>query len=84
MYGLGISKEGNILDTGVVAEIINKSGSWYSYGEHRLGQGRENAKDFLRENPDITLEIEKKIREKFGLVSDEKDNNEKEGKTKNS
>ncbi|MCF6464677.1 recombinase RecA [Clostridium sp. Cult2] len=82
MYGLGISKEGNILDTGVVAEIINKSGSWYSYGEHRLGQGRENAKDFLRENPNITLEIEKKIRENFGLVSDEKDNNDDKEKTK--
>lgn len=51
MYGTGISKEGNILDSGVVANIVNKSGSWYSYGEHKLGQGRENAKDFLRENP---------------------------------
>ena len=67
MYGSGISKEGSILDTGVNAEIINKSGSWYSYGEHKLGQGRENAKDFLRENPEIALEIENKTREYFGL-----------------
>lgn len=82
MYGLGISKEGNILDAGVVAEIIDKFGSWYSYGEHRLGQGRENAKDFLRENSEITLEIEEKIREKFGLDSDKKVKKEKEDKEK--
>ncbi|SDY85024.1 recombination protein RecA [Proteiniborus ethanoligenes] len=67
MYGTGISKEGNILDVGVTAEIINKSGSWYSYGSNRLGQGRENAKEFLRENIDITNEIEEKIREKYNL-----------------
>jgi len=70
MYGTGISKEGNILDTGVTANIINKSGSWYSYNEHKLGQGRENAKDFLKENPDISLEIENKIRVLFGLIED--------------
>ncbi len=70
MYGLGISKEGNILDAGVTAEIVDKSGSWYSYGEHKLGQGRENAKDFLKENPDVCLEIENKVREKFGLEPD--------------
>ena len=57
MYGTGISKEGNVLDSAVNANIINKSGSWYSYNEHKLGQGRENAKDFLRENPDILLEV---------------------------
>lgn len=68
MYGLGISKDGNILDTGVTADIINKSGSWYSYEEQRLGQGRENSKDFLRDNPEICKEIEKKIRIKFGLI----------------
>ncbi|WP_352417826.1 recombinase RecA [Proteiniborus sp.] len=67
MYGTGISKEGNILDVGAAAEIINKSGSWYSYESNRLGQGRENAKDFLRENVDIAREIEEKIREKYGL-----------------
>lgn len=67
MYGTGISKEGNILDVGVACEIINKSGSWYSYESNRLGQGRENAKEFLRENIDISKEIEEKIREKYGL-----------------
>lgn len=70
MYGTGISKEGNILDSGVVANIVNKSGSWYSYGEHKLGQGRENAKDFLRENPSVALEIENKVRAQFGLNQD--------------
>ncbi|NLW39398.1 MAG: recombinase RecA [Tissierellia bacterium] len=81
MYGVGISKEGNILDTGVTAEVINKSGSWYSYGEHRLGQGRENAKEFLKDNPDIALEIENKIREKFGLVGvEEKKKEEDKGR----
>lgn len=73
MYGFGISKDGNILDTGVTADIVNKSGSWYSYGEHRLGQGRENSKDFLRDNPEIANEIEKKIRIKFDLIKDDVD-----------
>lgn len=68
MYGLGISKEGNILDAGVTADIVKKSGSWYSYGEERLGQGRENAKDFLRENPKISDEIEMAVRIKYGLI----------------
>ena len=67
MYGLGISNEGNILDAGVEANIINKSGSWYSYGDYKLGQGRENAKDFLKENPEISREIENMIREKYEL-----------------
>lgn len=62
MYGTGISKEGNILDVGVNLDIVNKSGSWYSYGEHKLGQGRENAKDFLQENPEVMNEIEQEIR----------------------
>ncbi|MBU5314285.1 recombinase RecA [Tissierella carlieri] len=70
MYGTGISKEGNILDSGVAANIVNKSGSWYSYNEHKLGQGRENAKDFLKENPDVSLEIENKVRAQFGLIED--------------
>ena len=67
MYGKGISREGNILDVGVNCDIVNKSGSWYSYGEHRLGQGRENSKDFLRDNPEIATEIDTKIREKYEL-----------------
>jgi recombination protein RecA len=68
MYGEGISKEGNILDTGVDIDIINKSGAWFSYGDTRLGQGRENAKQFLKENPEIAQEIENKIRENFDLA----------------
>ncbi|NLJ78208.1 MAG: recombinase RecA [Tissierellia bacterium] len=68
MYGLGISKEGNILDAGVKADIISKAGSWYSYGEHRLGQGRENSKLFLKDNPEIMEEIEMKIRGKYNLA----------------
>jgi len=68
MYGEGISKEGNILDVGVNSDIVTKSGAWYSYGEYKLGQGRENAKDFLKENPKVTKEIEIKIREKHGLI----------------
>ncbi len=71
MYGEGISQEGNILDVGVNSDIVNKSGSWYSYEEHRLGQGRENAKEFLKDNPEIANEIETKIREKHGLKEKE-------------
>lgn len=67
MYGQGISKEGGILDVGVSSDLILKSGAWFSYGDTRLGQGRENAKQFLKENPEISREIENKIREKFNL-----------------
>jgi recombination protein RecA len=67
MYNGGISKEGNIVDVGVQEEIIQKSGAWFSYGDIRLGQGRENAKQYLKENADVGLEIENKIREKNGL-----------------
>ncbi|AUS96446.1 recombinase RecA [Clostridium thermosuccinogenes] len=63
IYGEGISKEGNILDVGVNLDIINKSGSWFSYNGQRIGQGRENVKQFLKENKDIAAEIEAKIRE---------------------
>lgn len=68
IYGQGISKEGNILDVGVNLDIINKSGSWYSYKDQRIGQGRENVKQFLKENPEITKEIEEKIRENYNLA----------------
>ncbi|MCD2345954.1 recombinase RecA [Clostridium guangxiense] len=67
MYNEGISNEGNVVDVGVKEDIIQKSGAWFSYGELRLGQGRENAKQFFKENPDIRLEIENKIREKYEL-----------------
>ena len=71
MYGKGISKEGNILDVGVNMDVVDKAGSWYSYGEHRLGQGRENSKDFLVENPEICAEIERKVLIAAGLVEDD-------------
>ena len=66
-YGEGISKTGELVDLGVDHKLVVKSGAWYSYGDLRLGQGRDNAKVFLRENPDLADEIEAKIREKMGL-----------------
>ncbi len=71
MYGTGISKEGDIIDAAVKYEVIEKSGTWFSYGTERLGQGRENVKRFLMENPDIYEEIELKVRKVLGLVQDE-------------
>ncbi|HHV93659.1 MAG TPA: recombinase RecA [Firmicutes bacterium] len=68
MYGQGISREGNILDVGAELDIIGKSGAWFSYGDIRLGQGRENAKDFLKQNPELALEIENRIRAAVGLA----------------
>ncbi len=70
MYGTGISKEGSILDIAVEKNIINKSGAWYSYGEDRIGQGRENAKEYLREHPELTNEIEQKIRQALNPAGD--------------
>ncbi|MFQ6058116.1 MAG: recombinase RecA [Anaerolineae bacterium] len=67
LYNEGISREGDILDMGVQMGIIDKRGAYYSYGDTRLGHGRQNAKAFLRENPDLTLEIENRIREEAGL-----------------
>ena len=71
MYGTGISASGCVLDMGVEMGIIDKAGSWYSYGDERLGQGRENAKKFLEENSDLMEEIELKIREGLGLIEEE-------------
>jgi recombination protein RecA len=68
MYGMGINKAGEIIDLGVEIGVVDKSGSWYSYGEERLGQGRDNACDFLRENPKMMAEIEQKVRQDLGLV----------------
>ncbi|HHU83458.1 MAG: recombinase RecA [Clostridium sp.] len=65
MYGQGISKEGNTLDVAVNLDIVNKSGSWYSYNGQKIGQGRENSKQFLKDNPDILKEIEEKIRQNY-------------------
>ncbi|WP_443023780.1 recombinase RecA [Sneathiella sp.] len=70
MYGEGISKTGEILDLGVKADIIEKSGSWYSYDSQRIGQGREQAKLFLKENPEMTEAIEQKIRANAGVLSE--------------
>jgi recombination protein RecA len=70
MYGEGISKNGEIVDLGVSAEIIEKSGSWFSYNEQRIGQGRENVKRFLAENTDIAKEIEDKIKGNSELVEE--------------
>jgi len=67
MYGEGISKRGELLDLGVLAGVVNKSGSWFSYGDERIGQGRENSKQFLKDNPSMALEIEDKIRASHGL-----------------
>ena len=69
MYGEGISKEGNILDIGSEMSIVKKSGAWYSYGDERIGQGRENAKEFLKNHPDLAEEIEKRIREASQTVN---------------
>ena len=68
MYGEGISKTGELIDLGVKAEVVDKSGSWYSYGDQRIGQGKENARQFLKENPEIAAEIEEKVRADAGLV----------------
>ena len=79
IYGQGISKEGELIDLGTTCNIVGKSGTWYSYQDDRLGQGRENAKKFLKENPTIATEIEKKIKDHLGLSSKEKKAEKKEG-----
>jgi recombination protein RecA len=68
MFGEGISKMGELIDLGVKANVVDKSGAWFSYDSQRLGQGRENAKTFLKDNPEIAVEIESKIRQNAGLV----------------
>ncbi len=78
MYCEGISREGNILDIAANMEIINKSGAWYSYGDIRLGQGRENAKDFLKQNPELADEIEEKVKVAVGLTAIESDDEKKD------
>lgn len=71
MYGEGISKRGELLDLGVAAGLVEKSGAWFSYNTQRVGQGRENAKQFLADNPEIADEIEAAIRQNAGLVQDQ-------------
>ena len=70
MYGEGISKMGELLDLGVKAGVVEKSGAWFSYGDERMGQGRENSKQFLKDNPSVAIEIEDKIRAAHGLDFD--------------
>jgi recombination protein RecA len=70
MYGEGVSKTGELIDLGVKAGIVEKSGAWFSYDSQRLGQGRENAKVFLRENPEVATAIERAIRENAGLIAE--------------
>jgi recombination protein RecA len=69
LYGAGISREGEVLETGVLHGILEKSGAWYIYNGDRLGQGKDNSRDFLKENPALALEIEAKIREKVGVAA---------------
>jgi recombination protein RecA len=69
MYGEGISKTGELLDLGVNAGIVEKAGAWFSYEGQRVGQGRENAKTFLKDNPEMAAEIERRIRENAGILS---------------
>jgi recombination protein RecA len=78
IYGQGISKEGELIDLGTTCNIVGKSGTWYSYQDDRLGQGKENAKNFLKENPKIATEIEKKIKDHLGLSTKEKKSEKKE------
>jgi recombination protein RecA len=68
MYGEGISREGDLIDLAVEKRIVEKSGAWFAYSGERLGQGRENAKQFLKENPDIRRAIEDRVRRELGLV----------------
>ncbi|MBR7954555.1 recombinase RecA [Burkholderia cenocepacia] len=69
LYGEGISRQGEIIDLGVQAKIVDKAGAWYSYNGEKIGQGKDNAREFLRENPEIAREIENRIRESLGVVS---------------
>ncbi|MDX2074429.1 MAG: recombinase RecA [Alphaproteobacteria bacterium] len=78
MYGEGISKVGELIDLGVKANIVEKSGSWFSYGGDRIGQGKENAKQYLKDNPTVAAEIEKKIRDNAGAISNALKGEEKE------
>jgi recombination protein RecA len=70
IYGEGISKTGELLDLGVKANVVEKSGSWFSYGSQRIGQGRENARKFLKDNPQAAAEIEDAIRKNAGIISE--------------
>jgi recombination protein RecA len=68
LYGEGISREGEIVDMGVAHKVLDKSGAWYAYNGEKIGQGKDNAREFLRENPELAVEIENKIREAVGIA----------------
>jgi recombination protein RecA len=67
LFGEGISRHGEIIDMGVIAKIVDKSGAWYAYQGEKIGQGRDNSREFLRENPELAFEIENKVRESLGI-----------------
>jgi recombination protein RecA len=85
MYGEGVSKTGELIDLGVKAGVVEKSGAWFSYDSQRIGQGRENAKAFLKANPDIAQKIEQQVRQNAGVIAEiimaepEKDDEAAEG-----
>ena len=68
LFGAGISREGEIIDMGVIAKVVDKSGAWYAYNGEKIGQGRDNAREFLRENPELAREIENRVRESLGVA----------------
>jgi len=68
MYGSGISREGDLVDLASQENILEKSGAWYSFSGERIGQGRENAKDYLRDHPEVAKDVERRVLEKFGLL----------------
>ena len=78
MFGEGISREGSLLDVAVEAGVVKKSGAWYTYEDEQLGQGRENAKRFLRENPELAMQLQAKVYEAVGLSSSEEPETEAE------
>jgi recombination protein RecA len=67
LYGAGISREGEIIDLGVAAKVVEKSGAWYAYNGEKIGQGKDNCREFLKENPALAIEIENKVRESLGV-----------------
>lgn len=84
IYGEGVSRESDVLDLAVNLDLINKSGAWYSYQENKIGQGRESAKKFLKDNPDIFDTVSCEIRKKYNLDKDDKEKNKKEKSNTNS
>lgn len=82
MYGQGISQTGELLDMAVEKDIVDKSGSWYSYGEDRIGQGRENAKQYLADHPDMMAEVNQRVRKAYGVADEDANDDEAAGKSK--